>query len=78
VITIDRLREFIVDELGWRGPQLTDDYPLLENRVIDSLGLFRIVGFIESESGTRLDDQDVVPENFATLSAIAKLAERAK
>lgn len=78
MITIDRLREFIVDELGWRGPQLTDDYPLLENRVIDSLGLFRIVGFIESESGTRLDDQDVVPENFATLSAIAKLAERAK
>ncbi len=72
----DRLRIFIVDELGWRGPALSDDFPLLENRVIDSLGLFRIVDFLETEYGLRIPDDQLVPENFATLHSIAKLVEQ--
>ena len=78
MIETDRLRMFIVDELGWRGPELTDDYPLLENRVIDSLGLFRIVGFMEDEYGVEIDQTELVPQNFATLTAIRELAERSK
>ena len=76
----DRVRDFIVDELHWNGPkdQLTDDYPLLANGVIDSLGLFRIVGFLESEYGVEIDDGELVPDNFATLAAISALAERAR
>jgi acyl carrier protein len=76
----DRVRDFIVDQLHWSGPkdQLTDDYPLLANGVIDSLGLFRIVGFLESEYGVEIDDGELVPDNFATLAAISALAERAR
>jgi acyl carrier protein len=48
-MTTDRIRRFIVEELSWQGEELTDDFPLLENQVIDSLGLFRIVGFLETE-----------------------------
>ena len=77
-VSTDRIRAFIVEELGWRGEPLTDDFPLLENRVIDSLGLFRIVGFLESEYGVRISDRELVPDNFATLSSIAELAERSK
>lgn len=77
MISTDRLRKFMLDELGWRGAELTDDYPLLENRVIDSLGLFRVVTFLETECGVRIDDREVVPENFATLTAIQAMAERA-
>lgn len=77
-ITTDRLRKFMVEELGWRGAELTDDYPLLENRVIDSLGLFRVVSFLETECGVRIADSEVVPENFATLTAIQAMAERAQ
>jgi acyl carrier protein len=76
VITTDRLRSYIVDELGWRGPELTDDYPLLENHVIDSLGLFQLVGFLETEYGVTIDDGELVPEKFATLAAIVELAEQ--
>ena len=78
VVTNDRLREFIVGELGWRGPELTDDYPLIENRVIDSLGLFRVVSFLETDCGIRIGDREVVPANFATLTAIAEMARRAR
>jgi acyl carrier protein len=75
--TTEKVRDFIVDELRWDGAshQLTDDYPLLDNRVIDSLGLFEIVQFLEAEYGIEIADDELVPENFATLSAIGKLVE---
>lgn len=75
--TIDELRTFILEELGWRGPRLTDDFPLLENRVIDSLGLFRIVGFIETNCGVTIADDKLVPANFSTLETIAQLVDQA-
>lgn len=71
--TTERLRDFIVEQLGWNGDYLTDDYPLLENRVIDSLGLFRIVGFLEDEYGVKIADSELVPTNFATLAQIAEM-----
>jgi acyl carrier protein len=73
--TTEKVRDFIVDELRWDGPshQLTDDYPLLDNGVIDSLGLFEIVQFLEAEYGVEIADDELVPENFATLTAIANL-----
>lgn len=73
-VSTDRLRAFIVDELGWHGAPLTDDFPLLENRVIDSLGLFRIVTFLETEYGVKITDDRLVPANFGTLESIARLA----
>jgi acyl carrier protein len=78
MMSTDKVRDFIVDELRWGGDRaaLTDDYPLLENHVIDSLGLFRIVDFLESQYGVEIDDRELLPQNFATLSAIVALAER--
>lgn len=73
--TTERVRGFIVTQLGWRGDYLTDDYPLLENRVIDSLGLFRIVAFLEDEYGVKIPDSELVPANFATLDMIAGMVE---
>lgn len=72
---IDRLRRFIVEELGWRGGPVSADFPLIENRVIDSLGLFRIVTFLEMEYGIKIPDQKVVPANFSSLGTIATLVE---
>ncbi len=73
----DRIRTFILEELGWYGPpgELTDDYPLIEREVIDSMGLFKLVTFLE-ESGIEVADDDLVPDNFASLGAITALAAR--
>jgi acyl carrier protein len=77
VDTIERLRRFICGELGWHGEpgELTPDYELIDNGVLDSLGIFRAVGFLEDEFGIEVDDDDLVPDNFSTLAAIAALAE---
>jgi acyl carrier protein len=74
----DQLRTFIVNELGWRGGEIADDYPLIENHVIDSLGIFQLVGYLETDYGVTIDDGDLTPDKFATLASIAELVEGAK
>ena len=71
----NKLRSFIVEELRWngRGAELTDDYPLIERGVVDSLGIFSIVSFVESEFGIEVLDEDLVPENFGSIAGIASL-----
>ncbi|MCZ6504931.1 MAG: acyl carrier protein [Actinobacteria bacterium] len=75
--TQDRVREFISDELNLRvsAGDLVDDYPLLETDVLDSMGIFQVVAFLEDEFGIEVDDAELVPENFETIGSIAKLID---
>ena len=51
---------------------------LLETGVLDSLGLLRLVFFIQERFGIVVDDVDLVPEHFASVDAIcAYLRSRA-
>ncbi len=44
--------------------------PLLETGILDSLGLLRLVMFIQERFGLVVDDVDLVPEHFASVDAI--------
>lgn len=72
---MEKVRSFILEELRWPGqPQLlTPEYPLIANRVVDSMGIFRIVTMLEQEFAIEVDDEDLVPANFGTLAAIEGL-----
>ncbi|HEX2699656.1 MAG TPA: acyl carrier protein [Acidimicrobiales bacterium] len=67
------LRTFIVQQLGWHGQELTSDLSLIENQVIDSLGIFEIVNHLEAQYNVEIGDEDLVPDNFETLDALARL-----
>jgi acyl carrier protein len=71
----DQIRTYIASELGWDKPasELTDDYELLEKDVVDSLGIFKIISFIEEEWDVEVEDDELVPENFETINSIAGL-----
>ena len=73
----DKVRTYIIEELNWTGEpkELTSDYALLDRHVLDSLGLFQLVGFLESEFGVVIDDEELVPDHFGTLGDIAQLVE---
>jgi len=73
----ESIRRFIVDELSFDGPasSLPDDYPLLDRQVLDSLGLFHLVGFLEGEYGVEIQDEELVPEHFGCIRDIARLVE---
>lgn len=49
---------------------LADDTPLLDSGILDSLGLLRLVVFLEERFGITMDDADLLPENFASVNSI--------
>ncbi len=72
------LREFVLNELHWdegRGV-ITPDYPLIENHVVDSMGLLMLVSFVEERFGITLADEELVPEHFGSIRSIAALVEK--
>lgn len=75
--TTDRLRTFILEELSFEGSpeELTGDYPLIDRGVLDSLGIFQVVSFIEGELGVEIQDEELVRDNFGTLRDIGALVE---
>jgi len=75
--TQETLRGFIVEELHPEAtaPELTDDYPLLKSGVIDSIGIYQIVGFVESEFGVEIADEELVEDNFGTIGALAAMVD---
>ena len=70
-----RVRQYIVDNLRFYGPPdtLTSDYRLIDNDVLDSMAIFEVISFLEDNFGIVVEDNDLVPENFESLKAIANL-----
>ena len=72
------LEKFIVQEImvGDQDASLSPDESLIESGIVDSLGILRLVAFIEENFSVVVDDIDVVPENFETINAMNALVER--
>jgi acyl carrier protein len=70
--------QFIRDELasGGDASAITEDAPLIDRGIIDSMGLMRILAFIEERTTVRVPDEEVVPENFQTIASIDALVQR--
>lgn len=74
----DELRAYIVSEFlpGESVGNLKDDTPLRTSGVLDSMGLLRLVSFVEGQYGIELEAHETSIENFDTLDAITSLIER--
>lgn len=72
------LERFIIQDLmvGGKDVSLSPDESLIESGIVDSLGILRLVAFIEENFSVVVDDIDVVPENFGTINAMNALVER--
>jgi acyl carrier protein len=66
------LTEFVRNELlHGRKMALTEDADLLSAGIVDSLGILRLVAFMEERFGVKVPDEDVVFENFQSIKAMA-------
>ena len=66
----DQVRAFVLEYAAGRATEVTDDEPLLTTNLIDSLGSFRMIAFLEETFPLTIEDTDMVPENFQTLNAV--------
>lgn len=66
------LKDYITTSRAPLPPVTDPDEPLQ----MDSLGLIRLVAFMENECGIRVQDEELVAENFATLRSLGELLEK--
>jgi len=76
--TKDQIRDFIREQLApAKGiTSFRDDESLMENGVIDSLGIFRLVTFLEEAFGVRIGDEEINAENLQSVDMIDQLVQR--
>lgn len=73
----DRVRSFISSMFLIDGNStLGDDDSLLQLQIVDSTGFLELVGFLESEFGIKVGDDELVPENLDSLSSIENFLAR--
>ncbi len=70
---VELIREFIADELivDDLDAGIGNDEDLLTSGLVDSLGVMRLVGFIQDEFSIDVPPEDVTIENFLSLSKIS-------
>jgi len=73
------IKQFIVDQYLADATvgQLRDDYDLISNGVISSLGLLRLIAWLEDRFQISATDIDLTPDDFRTVIAIDDFVARA-
>lgn len=71
------IKSYLLDEMLYDAPDnLNESTSLIKSRLLDSLGLMRIVAFLEKKFGVQVKPYELVPQNFETIQAIAGLVQR--
>lgn len=72
----DKLRreitEFIQSEFG-APTNIDSDTPLIAQGIVDSIGVLRLVRFLEDRFNVNVQAQDLVLQNFRSVNAMADL-----
>jgi len=58
-----------------KGVNFSDTDNLLTNGVIDSLRMLDLMSFLEEKYRLKVDEDDLMPENFESVNAITRFVE---
>ena len=72
------LTEYILKELAEDHElnELDENESLLESGIIDSMDIIRLLAFLETEFKLKVLDEELLPENFNTVSSILALIDK--
>ena len=75
----DVIKQFVVDEFlpDVSAADLDVDHDLLAGGVIDSLGLLKLIAWVEERFELLVHDSDLNPDNFRSVTAIDRFVEAA-
>lgn len=74
---LDTVSSFIVENfLFGDSESLREDTSFLEEGIVDSTGILELVMFLEETYGIKIEDDELIPENFDNLNRIVKYLER--
>ncbi|MGH3756303.1 phosphopantetheine-binding protein [Actinophytocola sp.] len=77
---IATITDFVVEEFlpGSDPAELPADYDLLATGVVDSLGLLKVIAWLEDRFELSVDDLELEPDSFRTVAAIDAFVARAR
>lgn len=67
------IRKYIAENILFskKGYPYPDDTSFLEGGIVDSTNVLELVMFVEEKFGIKVDDQDIIPDNFDSISKLA-------
>lgn len=76
---LDELRSLLPSMVSLApGSEITVDTQLLQDGVLDSLGVLQLAEKIEERLGIKVTDEDFTPENFETVGSVVRFVARAR
>src|SRR5215216_3412445 len=74
------VKDYVNRELAEEGKEtdLKEEENLLANGIVYSLGVLKLVSFIENEFNVQVPDEDVTVNNFRSLKSIGEYLEKRK
>ena len=74
--TREEIKKYIEEEFVTETDDVDlDTVDLLEEEIVDSLGIFTLISFIEEKFGVSIDPTDINLDNFQTVDTITALVE---
>ncbi len=72
-VVMARIRYFVLKQFPLAGQRdIADTDSLLENGIVDSMGILEIVGFIEREFEIELSDEDLLADTFESVETLSR------
>jgi acyl carrier protein len=72
------VRQYIAQNILFsnNGYPYADDASFLDEGIIDSMNVLELVAFVEEKFGITVQDQDIVPDHFDSVSKLAAYVRR--
>ncbi|HWQ05161.1 MAG TPA: acyl carrier protein [Longilinea sp.] len=72
------VRDYIVQNILFssNGYPYQDDTSFLENGIIDSMNVLELVMFVEQKFGVKVEDAEIVPDNFDSIIKLSAFIRR--
>ena len=70
----DNIKDYIARNLLFsdNGFPYADDASFLDEGIVDSVGVMELVTFVEESFGLKVNDFEITPENFDSVSRLVK------
>lgn len=72
------LRKYIAENILFSndGYPYPDEASFLENGIVDSMNVLELVMFVEQRFGVKVEDSEIVPDNFDSIAKLASFVRR--
>jgi acyl carrier protein len=69
----EMIRTYIAENMLFsdNGYPYSDGASFMEEGIVDSMGILELVMFVEESFGTTVEDGEIVPDNFDSVSKLA-------